>query len=74
MKVRDASSKVYKIRCGVPQGSILGPLLFKFFINDIYLASDLLSVLFSDDTALLSQDKYTQTLYKKTNEELELIG
>ena len=48
-----ASSTLRQVRCGVPQGSVLGPLLFALYINDIQYAVGAEGVrLFADDTAL----------------------
>ena len=57
-KVGSAYSKWSKVRRGIPQGSILGPLLFNIFINDIFMIieqSDICN--FADDNTLYSCGK-----------------
>ena len=61
-----------KIMCGVPQGSILGPLLFILYLNDIVKVSTVLNpVLFADDTSLFHANADFDTLIKEINEELQ---
>ena len=49
--VDNQASSMHFIKCGVPQGSVLGPVLFLLFIRDICNVSNLLKfVLFADDT------------------------
>ena len=51
VKIRDVESSLLPINIGVPQGSILGPLLFVIYINDICKSSDLFeAILYADDS------------------------
>ena len=75
VRISDSSSRLLPITCGVPQGLILGPLLFILYINDIVNASTLANIImFADDTNLFFHDKNIENLYKITNYELEKIS
>ena len=61
VKIGDTLSDKMQIACGVPQGSILGPILFLLYINDIKNASKTLKfLLFADDTSTLLISKSIQ--------------
>ena len=57
MHINKAISEPGNLSCGVPQGSILGPLLFLLYINDMPQAIDCDLLLYADDTCLIFQHK-----------------
>jgi hypothetical protein len=58
----------------VLQGSILGPILFLCFINDLYTVTKLLTVMFADDTCCLNSNKNLPDLIADTNNEINKIA
>jgi retron-type reverse transcriptase len=72
VQFNNSSSTSKNITCGVPQGSILGPLLFLIYINDICNVSTLTKlILFADDTSLFFSHRDPVYLVNMINQELE---
>ena len=71
---RDLETDTKNIFCGVPQGSILGPLLFLLYVNDFYNSTALDPIMFADDTNLFYEHNDLKTLFSLVNQELQKIN
>ena len=71
----DRQTNIETITCRVPQGSILGPLLFLIFVNDLHKVTKYLDpIIFADDTNLFNSHKNIKTLFQIVNSELKLVN
>ena len=63
-----------EIKCGVPQGSVLGPLLFLIYINDFpSVSKPFMPILFADDTNLFCTGKNLGDIVNEINVEIDKI-
>lgn len=72
-KINRTQSESEVVNCGVPQGSILGPLLFSLYINDLSDVTSLDVRLFADDACLTLSEKCSVALENKMNKELQIV-
>ena len=70
VEVNGTLSPPLPVTCGVPQGSILGPILFLIYVNDLASACDCELFLLADDSTLLVSDRNKLQVEKAHSSEL----
>ena len=71
---QDTNSEIEPVSCGVPQGSILGPLLCILYVNDLPKVSNkFVSILFADDTTIHLEGNNIHSIVTSLNYELDKL-
>lgn len=73
VKEEDSMSQFYEINAGVPQGSVLGPILYSIFTSDLPQSKGVTTATYADDTAILASDKIPEKASLNLQESLNDI-
>ncbi|KAK7871524.1 hypothetical protein R5R35_010330 [Gryllus longicercus] len=74
IKFGDEITPFHPVLSGVPQGSILGPVLYTLYTADLPQSPDVTTATYADDTALLASHENQETATRTLEEHLELIN
>ena len=74
VEIKGTMSTYGEITCGVPQGSILGPLLFSLYVNDMKSAVKCQLILYADDSALMVTGRKIEVIQQALTAELQAVG
>lgn len=73
VKIENTLSQYHSIHSGVPQGSVLGPLLYLIFTADVPTTDNTLIATFADDTAIMSSDFSPNRASEKLQQHLNIL-
>jgi hypothetical protein len=74
VQYNNVTSQTQSISCGVPQGSVLGPLLFILYTNDLEKSIKSKCIIFADDTTIYTSGKDITLLFNKINSDLSQLS
>ena len=73
-EIENRLSDFRKVSCDVPQGSILGPLLFLIYVNDMPQAVKSNLFLYADDSCLMYQRRNVEEIEKQLNKDFKMFA